>query len=287
MSAARGAVGTSQIARPVRVTVIKLGGHAMEEATSRRRLLEETARLSELGLNPVIVHGAGPQIDAALEREGVRSSFVQGLRVTDAKTLVIAESVLLSVGKAIVGELESLGASAVSISGRDAATFKAVKKQAAAGIGGYEDVVDLGFVGEVRAVDTSLVDAAIAAGLIPVVSPISSDGNGGALNVNADEAAAALAVAMGAERFILMTNVAGVKDADGTVLSTLSVTEASKLLTSGAANGGMVPKLAAAIQVVEAGVGRVVITSGGGESPLFDALAGKNGGTTVVGRWSQ
>jgi acetylglutamate kinase len=265
--------------------VIKLGGHAMEEAASRTRLLQDVVRLTDMGLSLVIVHGAGPQIDAALKRQGVESRFVNGLRVTDEETLAVAESTLAAVGKSLVGELERLGARSASMSGRDGLTFKAIKKETREDGAGTGAEVDLGLVGEITSVDTALVDCLHGGGFIPVISPISSDGSGGSLNVNADEAAAALATAMKAESFILMTNVSGVKDAAGRVVASLSADEAAALLKSGVANGGMVPKLRSAIAVVEAGVGRVVITGGTGINPLSGALSGKNGGTSVVGRW--
>ncbi|MBI4392188.1 MAG: acetylglutamate kinase [Euryarchaeota archaeon] len=268
-----------------RVTLVKLGGHAMEDASSRTRLLQDLVRLIDLGLSPVIVHGAGPQIDAALKRQGIEPRFVNGLRVTDDATLAVVEATLAAVGKSLVGELERSFARSVSISGRDGHTFNAVKKgmDTPRALSGGE--ADLGLVGEIKSVDVRLVECLLAAGFIPVISPISSDGAGGRLNVNADEAAAALAVALKAESLILMTDVAGVKDAAGHVLTSLSADEADALLKSGVANGGMVPKLTSAIAVVEAGVGRVVITGGTRPDPLTGALSGKNAGTTVIGRW--
>ena len=248
-----------------RTFVVKYGGNAMGDERAAREFAEDVVLLKAVGINPVVVHGGGPQIGAMLGKLGVESRFVDGLRVTDKATAEIAEMVLSgAINKAIVSSIARAGGKAVGLSGKDAGLVTArklsrtVKREDSA----IEEALDLGFVGEPSAVDTTVLETTAAAGMIPVVAPIGAGEDGHTYNINADTMAGALAAAIGAARLLLLTDVSGVLDADGTLLTDLSPTSIAKLRRDGVVTGGMIPKLETCVQAVEAGCEAAVVLDG-------------------------
>jgi acetylglutamate kinase len=269
--------------------VIKYGGHAMGEEELARLFAADAVLLKLLGLHPVVVHGGGPQISRMLERAGVKSTFVDGLRVTDAATMEVAEMVLSgAINKEIASWITQAGATAdvrgVGLSGKDARLItveKAVRSRKGPN-GDGEDIVDLGFVGEPTAVDPKLIQDLINStdDYIPVIAPIGVSADGQTYNINADTVAGALASALNAKRMLLLTDVRGVLDADGTLIRELSIAQAQEAIASGVATGGMIPKLETAIAAVEAGVEAVVILDGRRPHALLVELFTEHGAGT-------
>ncbi len=235
--------------------VIKYGGHAMTDEALRASFAVDVVILKYIGLRPVIVHGGGPQIGETLKRFGLESSFVDGLRVTDDATMEVVEMVL---GGRINGEIVELvnrgGGRAVGLTGNDGGML-AVRRRSRGG-------VDIGRVGEVMHVDPAPIAAVASAGFIPVVAPIGVDSEGVTHNVNADEAAGAIARALQAEKLILLTDVEGVKDDRGALIPQLSVEEARKLVAEGSIREGMIPKVECCIDALSGGVSRTHIIDG-------------------------
>jgi acetylglutamate kinase len=245
--------------------VVKYGGHAMGDPELARDFAEDVVLLKAVGINPVVVHGGGPQIGAMLKRLGVESRFVDGLRVTDKETADIAEMVLAgSINKEIVAWIGQAGGRAVGISGKDANFVRAEKvgRSTPDKLQGIERHVDLGFVGEPVAVDRRIVDSLSRDGIIPVVAPIAIGADGHTYNVNADTMAGAIAAALGAARFFLLTDVAGVLDKHGTLLTALDPARIAELQADGTISGGMIPKVQTCVAAVEAGVDAAVILDG-------------------------
>ncbi|WP_203308952.1 MULTISPECIES: acetylglutamate kinase [Sphingomonas] len=245
--------------------VVKYGGHAMGDPELARDFAEDVVLLKAVGINPVVVHGGGPQIGAMLKRLGVESRFVDGLRVTDRETADIAEMVLAgSINKEIVAWIGKAGGRAVGISGKDAGFVTAAKvgRDAPDPLQGIERHVDLGFVGEPVAVDRTIIDQLSASGIIPVVAPIAMGADGETYNINADTMAGAIAGALGAARFFLLTDVAGVLDKAGTLLTDLDADRIAGLKADGTISGGMIPKVETCVAAVEAGVDAAVILDG-------------------------
>src|ERR1700677_3380105 len=234
------------------IVVIKYGGQAMGQEAIAKLFAADAVLLKLLGLHPVIVHGGGPQISAMLERAGVKSTFIDGLRVTDEPTMEVAEMVLSgAINKEIANWITLAGAEAdvrgVGLSGKDARLItveKATRKRKTPG-SAIEEVVDLGFVGEPSRVDPKILEALIYAeqDYIPVVAPIGVSAEGETYNINADTVAGALASALKAKRMLLLTDVKGVLDADGRLIEMMTVEEARAAIESGVVNGGMIPKL--------------------------------------------
>jgi acetylglutamate kinase len=245
--------------------VIKYGGHAMGDPELQRDFAEDVVLLRAVGINPVVVHGGGPQIGAMLKRLGVESRFVDGLRVTDKETADIAEMVLAgSINKQIVGWIGAAGGKALGLSGKDAGlvTAEKVRRTEADKLQGIERHVDLGFVGEPVAVDASVLTTLAAQGFIPVVAPIAMGVDGETYNINADTMAGAIAAALGAARFFLLTDVPGVLDKAGALLTDLSPADIAALRADGTITGGMIPKLETCVHAVGQGVGAAVILDG-------------------------
>jgi acetylglutamate kinase len=271
--------------------VIKYGGHAMGEEQVARQFAADSVLLKMLGLHPVIVHGGGPQISAMLERAGVKSTFIDGLRVTDAATMEVAEMVLSgAINKEIANWITLAGREAdvrgVGLSGKDARLITVekatrTKKDPDSRI---EQEVDLGFVGEPKRIDPKLIEALIYADedYIPVIAPIGVSEEGQTYNINADTVAGALAGALNAKRMLLLTDVAGVLDANGELIRQMSVAEARRAIADGVATGGMIPKLETAIAAVEAGVGAVVILDGRRPHAMLVELFTEHGAGTLV-----
>ena len=268
--------------------VVKYGGHAMGDPERQRDFAEDMVLLKAVGINPVVVHGGGPQIGQMLKRLGVESRFVDGLRVTDAETAKVAEMVLAgSINKEIVGWIGQAGGRAVGISGKDAGLVTAQKiggRRAADRTQGIERHVDLGFVGEPVAVDRTILDTLTAAGVIPVVAPIAQGVDGQTYNINADTMAGAIAGALGAARFFLLTDVVGVLDKDGELLTDLDPARIAALKADGTIRGGMIPKVETCVAAVEAGVDAAVIIDGRVPHGILLEIFTRRGAGTLVRR---
>jgi acetylglutamate kinase len=271
--------------------VIKYGGHAMGEEEVARLFAADAVLLKLLGVHPVVVHGGGPQISAMLERAGVKSTFVDGLRVTDAPTMEVAEMVLSgAINKEIANWITLAGREAdvrgVGLSGKDARliTVEKAKKTTRDPGSKLEQVIDLGFVGEPTHVDPQIIEALIYAehDYVPVIAPIGVSDEGETYNINADTVAGALAGALKAKRMLLLTDVAGVLDAKGELVRQMTVKEARKAITDGVATGGMIPKLETAIAAVEAGVDAVVILDGRRPHAMLVELFSEHGAGTLI-----
>jgi acetylglutamate kinase len=244
--------------------------------------------LKQVGINPVVVHGGGPQIGSMLKRLGVESQFVNGLRVTDAETAKIAEMVLAgSINKDIVGWIGQAGGRAVGLSGKDAGLVLAEKVgvRDPDPLQGIERHVDLGFVGEPVAVDRRILDTLSAADIIPVVAPVGIGADGQTYNINADTMAGAIASAMGASRFFLLTDVAGVLDKGGDLMSDLSPADVLRLQQDGTITGGMIPKVQTCVAAVQSGVDAAVILDGRiPHAMLLEIFTRQGAGTLVSAR---
>ena len=252
-----------------RTFVVKYGGHAMGDSAAAASFAQDVVLLKAVGINPVVVHGGGPQIGAMLGRLGVESSFVDGLRVTDEATVEIAEMVLSgAINKQIVAAIHAAGGRALGISGKDAGLVRARKVSRETRTPDYqsdsaiEQIVDLGFVGEPETVDPNVITMATASGLIPVIAPIGAGENGETFNINADTMAGAIAGAMGAARLLLLTDVAGVLDGEGNLVTELDEAKIEALRAQGVITGGMIPKLETCLAATRDGCEAAVILDG-------------------------
>jgi acetylglutamate kinase len=245
--------------------VIKYGGHAMGDEGLARSFARDIVLLEQTAINPVVVHGGGPQIEAMLKQAGVQSQFAGGLRITDAKTLEIVEMVLAgSINKQIVGFINAAGGKAIGLCGKDGNMMiarKATRRVIDPG-SNIEKVVDLGFVGEPDKVDTAVLDVVLGRDLIPVLAPVAAAADGGSFNVNADTFAGAIAGALKAKRFLLLTDVPGVLDKSKKLIDQLSAKDARALIADGTISGGMIPKVETCLYALERGVEGVVILDG-------------------------
>ena len=245
--------------------VIKYGGHAMGEETLAREFARDIVLLEQTAINPVVVHGGGPQIEAMLKRVGVKSQYEAGLRITDQATLEIVEMVLAgSINKQMVGYMNDAGGKAVGLSGKDGnmVVAKKLTRSVVDPDSHIERIVDLGFVGEPDKVDTSVLEQILGREIIPVLAPVAAAPNGGTFNVNADTFAGAIAGALKAKRFLLLTDVPGVLDKSKTLIKELSVDDARRLIADGTIAGGMIPKVETCIDALDRGVEGVVILDG-------------------------
>jgi acetylglutamate kinase len=245
--------------------VVKYGGHAMGEEQLARDFARDIVLLEQTAINPVVVHGGGPQIEAMLKKVGVESQFAAGLRITDAKTLEIVEMVLAgSINKQMVGYINDAGGKAVGLCGKDGNMVVARKltRSVVDPDSNIERIVDLGFVGEPDKIDTTVLMQILGRDLIPVLAPVAASADGGTFNVNADTFAGAIAGALKAKRFLLLTDVPGVLDKSKKLIPQLSVDEARALIADGTIAGGMIPKVETCIDALERGVEGVVILDG-------------------------
>ena len=265
--------------------VVKYGGHAMGDPEAAQDFAEDIVLLKAVGINPVVVHGGGPQIGAMLKKLGVESQFVDGLRVTDKATAEVAEMVLSgAINKELVGWIAQAGGKAIGISGKDGNMVRAekvtrTKKDPDSQI---EQAVDLGFVGEPVAVDTSVLRTLSEGGMIPVIAPIATDGAGHTYNINADTMAGAIAAALGAKRLFLLTDVAGVLDKDKNLLTNLKPADIAALKEDGTISGGMIPKLETCVHAVEGGCEAAVILDGRvPHAMLLEFFTSQGAGTLV------
>ena len=265
--------------------VIKYGGHAMGDPAAARDFADDVVLLKAVGINPIVVHGGGPQIGAMLKKLGVESTFVGGLRVTDRETAQVAEMVLSgAINKEIVGWITQAGGEAVGLSGKDARLVIAekVRRQEADPNRGIERNVDLGFVGEPVTVNRAILDTLSASGVIPVIAPIAADTDGETFNINADTMAGAIAAAMRATRLFLLTDVAGVLAKDGALLTDLDPAKIEALRADGTVTGGMIPKLETCVTAVEGGVDAAVILDGRVPHAMLVEIFTRSGAGTLV-----
>ncbi|MBV9782982.1 MAG: acetylglutamate kinase [Acidisphaera sp.] len=264
--------------------VVKYGGHAMGEETLAEQFGADIALLKQVGMNPVVVHGGGPQINAMLKRLAIPSTFVDGLRVTDQSMVEVVEMVLAgTVNKQVAGLINRAGALAVGICGKDGGLIRARKLTRTRLDPGsrIERELDLGFVGEPEHVDVRVIHALTGAGLIPVIAPVGVGAEGETYNINADTVAGAVAAAARATRFLLLTDVPGVLDAKGKLIPELSAAEARRLIAAGTISGGMIPKVETCLEAVDGGVEAAVIVDGRVPHAILLELFTEGAGTLI------
>ncbi|MGQ0673960.1 MAG: acetylglutamate kinase [Hyphomicrobium sp.] len=266
--------------------VIKFGGHAMGDEALSNAFAQDVVYLKQSGVNPIVVHGGGPQIANMLKKLDIKSDFVHGLRVTDKATVEIVEMVLAGlINKDIVSAINRQGGKAVGISGKDANLMIARRiTEMPDPKTNVMTPVDLGFVGDPAEVNPHIVDVISKSDLIPVIAPVGATRDGETMNINADSFASALAARMQAKRLLLLTDVEGVLDRQGKLIEELSVDEARDLIRDGTISGGMIPKIEGCIEVVEAGVEAVVIINGKVPHSVLLELLTDHGAGTLVGR---
>ncbi len=268
-----------------RTIVIKYGGHAMGDEDLALSFAHDVVLMKQVGMNPIVVHGGGPQIGRMLDRLKIESSFVDGLRVTDKATVEVVEMVLSgSINKSIVGAINSVGGHAVGLSGKDnnlvvAEALRRTKKDPDSQI---EQILDLGFVGYPKHVNADFLKMFKSTNIIPVIAPIGLGEKGETYNINADTMAGALAGAVKAERLLLLTDVAGVIGSDKQLLSDMTEIQTQKLIADGTIHGGMIPKVNTCLQAVDHGVGGAVIIDGRVEHALLLELFTEHGVGTLI-----
>jgi acetylglutamate kinase len=264
------------------IVVIKYGGHAMGEEEAARDFARDIVLLEQTAVNPVVIHGGGPQIEAMLKRLGIKSQFASGLRVTDAATIEIVEMVLAgSINKQIVSHINQAGGKAVGLCGKDG-NMVVARKVAAPGGAASADLVDLGFVGEPEKVDTTVLTQILGRELIPVLAPIAAGRAGETFNVNADTFAGHIAGALRAKRLLLLTDVPGVLDKSKKLINELSVNDARKLIADGTISGGMIPKVETCINALDLGVEGVAIVDGRVRHAVLLELFTDHGAGTLI-----
>ncbi|MBA4087887.1 MAG: acetylglutamate kinase [Novosphingobium sp.] len=269
--------------------VVKYGGHAMGDPELAQDFAEDIVLLKAVGINPVVVHGGGPQIGRMLKALGIESQFVDGLRVTDKQTAEVAEMVLAgAINKELVSWIARAGGKAIGISGKDGGMVVARKvrskksPKAIEGEDGDPIVVDLGFVGEPDRIDTTVIDTIVNAGMIPVIAPIGVGPDGETYNINADTMAGAIAAALGASRLFLLTDVPGVLDKDKNLLTDLRPADIARLAEDGTISGGMIPKLETCVHAVEAGCEATVVLDGRvPHAMLLEIFTARGAGTLI------
>ena len=266
--------------------VVKFGGHAMGEQTYVDSFAADMTLLRQIGAQPVVVHGGGPQIGDMLKRLKIESNFVNGLRVTDAATISVVEMVLAgAINKSLVAAVNMAGGRAVGLSGKDGHLITACKLDSPASQSDSQiEKIDLGFVGRPEKVDPTALSALMAVDMIPVIAPIGSGADGQTYNINADTAAGAVAGAIGASRLLMLTDVAGVKGKGGVQISHLTVSEAQKLIEDGTVQGGMIPKVETCIEAVEQGAEAAVILDGRAPHAVLVELFTEHGIGTLITR---
>jgi acetylglutamate kinase len=267
--------------------VIKYGGHAMGDEEVARAFARDIVLLEQTAINPVVVHGGGPQINAMLKKAGVQPQFSGGLRITDAATLEIVEMVLAgSINKQIVGYINAAGGKAIGLCGKDGNMVLARKstRKVVDPDSNIEKVVDLGFVGEPEKVDTTVLDTILGRELIPVLAPVCAGADGSSFNVNADTFAGAIAGALKAKRFLLLTDVPGVLDKNKKLIEKLSAAEVRSLIADGTISGGMIPKVETCLYALDQGVEGVVILDGKVPHAVLLELFTDHGAGTLIYR---
>ncbi len=266
-----------------KVIVVKYGGSAMLDEELKKKVIEDVVLLKLVGFKPIIVHGGGKEISKWVDKVGMETNFINGLRVTDEPTMEIAEMVLNKVNKSLVSMIEELGVKAAGISGKDGAMLKVTKKLS----GGQ----DIGYVGEVKSVDPSLLNTLLENDFLPVICPVGVDDEYNTYNINADDAACAIAKAVDAEKLAFLTDIEGVykdKDDPDTLISELDLEEAAELIGDGYVGGGMLPKLNNCIDAIQNGVSRVHILDG--RIPhclLLEIFTNKGIGTAILNKGAE
>lgn len=265
-----------------RMLVVKYGGNAMTEEALKRSFAADVVLLKLVGIHPVVVHGGGPQIEQLLSRVGKKGEFVQGMRVTDAETMDIVEMVLAGqVNKEIVELINTAGGRAVGLTGQDGGLIRA-RKLLMTTPGNPDETVDIGQVGEIQSIDPSVILTLSQQGFIPVIAPIASGETGETYNINADVVAGKVAEVLRAEKLVLMTNTAGVLDRDGRLLTSLTSRRVDELFADGTISGGMLPKIASALDAAKAGVNAVHIIDGRVDHALLLEIMTDSGIGTMI-----
>ena len=270
-----------------KTVVVKYGGHAMGDAALGQAFARDIALLKQSKVNPIVVHGGGPQIAAMLKNLGIESKFEGGLRVTDKRTMDVVEMVLAgSINKEIVALINAEGEWAIGLCGKDGNMVFArkAKKTFIDPTSHIERVLDLGFVGEPVEVDRTLLDLLARSEMIPVIAPVAPGRDGATYNINADTFAGAIAGSLGAKRLLFLTDVPGVLDRDGVLLPELSVAEAKALMADGTISGGMIPKVETCLEALENGVEGVVILNGKMPHVVLVELFTEHGAGTLIVR---
>jgi len=265
--------------------LVKFGGHAMGKADYVNAFAADIALLDQVGARPVVVHGGGPQIGDMLKKLQIESSFIDGLRVTDEATISVVEMVLAGgINKALVAAIAGAGGRAVGVSGKDGGLLTARKLMvvAKASDSAIQQAVDLGFVGEPSHVDVTVLNALMQHHLIPVVAPVGSGEDGKTYNINADTAAGAIAAALNAKRMLMLTDVSGVLDKNGKLISSLTISQAEALIHDGTVSGGMIPKVKTCIDAVQGGAEGAVIMDGRAPHALLVELFTEHGMGTMI-----
>lgn len=268
-----------------KTVVVKYGGHAMGDAELGSAFARDIALLKQSGINPIVVHGGGPQIGSMLTKLGIESKFEGGLRVTDAKTVEVVEMVLAgSINKEIVAMINAAGEWAIGLCGKDGNMVFAekAKKTVIDPESNIEKVLDLGFVGEVVEVDRTLLDLLATSEMIPVIAPVAPGRDGHTYNINADTFAGAIAGSLAATRLLFLTDVPGVLDGGGNLIKQLSVSEARAMIADGTISGGMIPKVETCIEALEKGVEGVVILNGKTAHAVLLELFTEHGAGTLI-----
>jgi acetylglutamate kinase len=270
-----------------KTVVVKYGGHAMGDPVAGQAFARDIALLKQSKINPIVVHGGGPQIGAMLARMGIASSFAGGLRVTDERTVEIVEMVLAgSINKHIVSTINAEGEWAIGLSGKDGNMVfaKKAEKTVIDKDTGEEKLLDLGFVGEPVEIDRTLLDLLARSEMIPVIAPIAPGRDGATYNINADTFAGAIAGSLGAKRLLFLTDVPGVLDRNGQLLQQITIGEAKALIRDGTISGGMIPKVETCIEALERGVEGVVILNGKTPHVVLVELFTEHGAGTLIVR---
>lgn len=265
--------------------VVKYGGNAMVDEELKESFAQDIVLLKYVGINPVVVHGGGPQIDQVLERMGIGKRFVRGMRVTDPETVDIIEMVLVGkVNKEIVTLINQHGGLAVGLSGKDGALIRARKMSITVSSNGEPpEIIDLGMVGEIVGINPTVINSLDEDRFIPVIAPVGTGDQGETYNINADLVAGQIAEALGAEKLILLTDVEGVKDKHGKLLTTLKINQARKLIQDGVVAEGMIPKVECCIEALTGGVGKTHIIDGRVKhAVLLEIFTEEGVGTEVV-----
>ena len=265
--------------------VVKYGGNAMVDEELKTSFAQDVVLLKYVGINPVVVHGGGPQIDQTLEKMGIARQFVRGMRVTDQETMDIVEMVLVGkINKEIVNLINQHGGMAVGLSGKDGNLIQARKMSlTVAADGELPEIIDIGQVGEIVGINPTIINSLDENKFIPVIAPVGVGEHGETYNINADLVAGQVAEALGAEKLILLTDVEGVKDKKGELLSTLKINQARKLIQEGIVGEGMIPKVECCIEALKGGVGKTHIIDGRVKHAVLLEIFTKEGvGTEVV-----
>lgn len=265
--------------------VIKYGGHAMGDANLAKLFARDIVLLRQVGINPVVVHGGGPQIGQMLERLKIKSAFIDGLRVTDKETVDVVEMVLAgSINKSIVSAINEAGGFAVGLSGKDGNLIRAQRLRRSKRDPGsnIERILDLGLVGEPTEINPHILDFYERSDITPVVAPIGMGAQGETLNINADTAAGAIAAAVGARRLMMLTDVEGVLDKSGQLIAEMTTKEARRYIADGTIHGGMIPKIETCLEAVGKGVEGAVIIDGRTPHALLLELFTEHGAGTLV-----